>query len=120
MDDLDWYGAITRVVRASRISEDRDALNDVTQLRDIFEDVADPQRADDFNLDGCQSALDSYIGPWSINNSYQLSEIFLLRESIHLPGKSVHLLPSWLSTPTKLSYPPGFGINAIPILVTIP
>lgn len=64
VDDLGRYGAIARVIRASNISPDRDALDDVTQLRNIFEDVADPQRADDFNLDGpVRLFLDSYINP---------------------------------------------------------
>lgn len=50
VDHIDWNRAISRVIRASRISEDRDALDDVTQLRNIFENVTNPQRADDFNL----------------------------------------------------------------------
>ncbi len=42
MDNIYRYGSVTRVIRAARLAQNRDALDYVAQLRNIVEDIADP------------------------------------------------------------------------------
>lgn len=71
MNNVYRNGAVARVEFTSRLPCNRDALNHVTQLRDVLENVADPQRADDFNLNRVKSARfsDNILRPEAIRTS---------------------------------------------------
>ena len=97
-----------------------DGLGDVADLGDVFEDVGDAEGADDFHLKGGllvgwvereekgQGVRTKGARSSSLGNVY----IWEVLEGIQLVGGCERR--------TNDSWPPGFGISVMPILVTIP